>query len=140
MLNAMTETEVIRKRTLRAFFAAPPPPMESSSLLSPPDRLQLVDSFRRQSLDYAAERGYAPDLDAVTARLQAEQWVPITTLPAPLLERLLQARLQADLPNDTAPAEDDLDPPKPGPKPYALKITLRPWVVQALNRVGLLKT
>ena len=144
MLNAMTETEAIRKRTLRAFFAAPPLVSDPAPLLSPQDRQALVDAFRSQSADYAAARGYAPDLAATTARLQTEVWTPLATLPGPLIERLLQARLQADLPpeaatGESATGEDDLDQPFAGPKPYALKITLRPWVVRAMNRVGLLK-
>jgi hypothetical protein len=140
MLNAMTESEALRKRTLRSFFAAPLPVTDSAALLSPAERLALVEAFRAQSADFAAARGYAPDLAAVAAQLQAEDWAPATTLPAPLVERLLLARLQADLPNDAAPAEDELGAPMTGPGPYALKITLRPWVVKALNRVGLLKT
>lgn len=137
MLNAMTESEAIRKRALRSFFAAPLPAGDAASLLSPQARLALVESFRNQSQAFAAARGYGPDLDDIATRLHAEAWEALDTLPVSVIGQLLQARLQADLPDGTD--TDDDSPDRPRTSPHALKITLRPWVVQALNRIGLLK-
>jgi len=97
LVNVMLDSEPQRRLVLRGFFAANPPAGSAAMLLSPADRLALLAHFAAASAEFAAARGYAPDLERIRAELDAEDWPPPDALSAELLERLLAARLQAEV-------------------------------------------
>ncbi|MDP2738403.1 MAG: glycosyltransferase family 2 protein [Pseudorhodobacter sp.] len=97
LVDVMLASEPQRMAVLRGFFAANPPAGDQPMLLSPTDRLALVTHFAAASAEFAARRGYAPDLDRIRAELAGEDWHPATALPLDVLERLHQARLQAEV-------------------------------------------
>jgi hypothetical protein len=143
-VNALIAAEHLRQRTLRAFFAAQPPGTDRASFLPPEGRLALVDAFAAKSADWAAARGYAPDLDALRDRLRHEGWAPPDALPAAVMDRLRMARLQAefDPKEHKAPAPPDLEPDPwlSGRNGWAedgvvLRLRLRPWAQRALLRL-----
>lgn len=144
-LNALIAAEGLRQRTLRGFFAAAPPGPDRGSFLPPAGRLALVQAFAERSAAWAAERGYAPDLGTLAARLEAADWQPPGPLPPEVLDRLRQARLQAEY--DAAPAAAPQPEPAPAlpghPRPrkdgLTLHLRLRPWARHALQRAGLLR-
>ena len=143
-VNAMISAEPLRHRTLRAFFAAAPPGQDRASFLSPSTRLALVDAFEARSAAWAAARGYAPDLDALRARLRDQDWAPPIALASCVLDRVRMARLQAEHdPADPAPpAAEAADAKSLSPAPggwatdgVVLRLRLRPWAHRALLRL-----
>lgn len=143
MLNALIASEPLRLRTLRAFFAAALPEGSRASVLPPQARLALVDRFADRSAAWAAARGYAPDLAALRARLAQEDWQAPLDIPAPVLDRLRMARLQAEhdhpVPATMPQTEPDPAPDLPG-RSFAqdgvvLRVRLRPWAQRLLARL-----
>lgn len=143
-VNALISAEGLRQRTLRGFFAVSPPGSDRHSLHAPAERLALVRRFAERSADWAARRGYAPDLAALERRLAGETWQPPAPLPTDVLDRLRHARLQAEY--DSAPAAS----PRPEPAPalpgrtvardgLVLRVRLRPWARSALRGLGVLR-
>ena len=145
-VNALIAAEGLRQRSLRSFFAAGAPGSDRQSFLPPGDRLALVQQFTDRSADWAAARGYATDLAAVADRLASTPWHPPGPLPADVLDRLRQARLQAEYDATSAQpprAEPEPAPALPGHRPrpdgLVLRLRLRPWARHALQRVGLIR-
>jgi hypothetical protein len=144
-LNALIAAEPLRARTLRAFFAVPAEPGSRASFLPPQARRALLTRFAERSADWAAARGYRPDLAAREARLAAEDWSEPSAMPAAVLDRLRIARLQAE--HDPPPARR-MTEAEPEPAPdlpgrawgddgVILRVRLRPWARRALARLGL---
>lgn len=139
LVNAMIASEGLRQRSLRAFFAARPPGGDRTSFLPPQDRQALVAAFAEASAPWAAARGYAPDLAALHARLDAEDWHPPAALGSDILDCLRQARLQAEYEppaNATAPASEpapDLPGHSHADDGVVLRVRLRPWARKLLS-------
>lgn len=86
-----------REQVIEGFFAnldTLPKSGRDASLMPPATRLDLIDRFERQSRDWATERGYEADLEAMRQELEAEDWAPVTQISAARLERLAHAMLQ----------------------------------------------
>jgi glycosyltransferase involved in cell wall biosynthesis len=139
LVDVMLPREEDRVRVLRAFFAALPPGGGGMSLLPPAARLGLVDSFAAASADWAAARGYAPDLDALRRAVAAERWSPQDSLPAPVVEALMMARLQVEaslMPEpqvtERFPLPRVMDRPRI-PGEIVLRLRPRPWLRRAIG-------
>jgi len=127
LVDVMLASEPQRVAVLRGFFAANPPASDPAMLLSPLDRLALVEHFAAASAEFAARRGYAPDLERIRSELAAEVWHPPTVLSLEVLERLHQARLGAETAVTGA-----------GGRGFALlrRIRPRPWLSNCLAWVA----
>jgi len=126
----------LRNAILHAWFSLyPNPAPNDTSLLSPETRLQLLDRWQEKSADFAAARGYAPDLSIARTALARENWTPATTLPADKMADLLGLAAQAAGPlfSTTAPHRA---PARPAINPagMALTIRLRPWLANLLRK------
>lgn len=148
--DAMIPTEPLRIDVLQALFRTAPAGTPDRSLLPPADRLGLIDRFIARSQDWAAERGYAPEVAAWQAELAGESWHPPDPPDAAALESLITARLLAERPPlrspaptkaDQAPSADPADPADPARSAPGLTIRVRPrpWVVKLLGQVGKLR-
>ncbi|MGQ0567159.1 MAG: glycosyltransferase [Gemmobacter sp.] len=139
LVNVLMAHEDDRVRVLRAFFAALPALSGRASLLSPAERVALVDRFAAQSGAWAAARGYAPDLAALRLRLATEDWQAPDHLPARIVEALLAARLQAEAAMRAAPQQADRFAVTAGsdrlrvPGEVVLRLRPRPWVRRAVR-------
>ncbi|MDP4031539.1 MAG: glycosyltransferase family 2 protein [Pseudorhodobacter sp.] len=131
LANVMLASEHQRVAVLRGFFAAKPPVGSSAMLLSPAYRLALLAHFAATSARFAAARGYAPDLDRIRAELAAEDWLPPAALSADLLERLQQARLQAETAGAVMGQGDFRGAPG-----LLRRIRPRPWLGKSLDWVA----
>ncbi len=133
LLNTLVADPALRHRMLQAWFTLHPRPGSDSSLLSPQQRLQLLDTWQEISAPYAAARGYAPDLNHRRAALGQEQWAAPDTLPMAKLNDLMDIALHA-----TDSLFSDATP-RPAPRKRAspdtlLTIRLRPWAANLLHR------
>lgn len=139
LLNAMIPDADLRARSLRGFFAMDLPADTGGSALPPAARLALIDRFALLSADWAAARGYAPDLAALRAELAAESWHPPEALSQALLDRLQAARLQAEPTAEPEPARPALRLAARGPQGPELRLRLRPWALALLQRATALR-
>jgi hypothetical protein len=134
LANALIGSEAQRRRVLRGFFASegetggPDAP-----LLSPQDRLALVDGFAERSAVFAQARGYAPDLADLRAALATETWRPPAGPDGAMLERLQQARLQAEF--EPHPPQPSVRPALAGTPEMTIRIRPRPWLTRAIGRL-----
>lgn len=140
LVNAMVASDSQRADVLRAFFAGQADTGRGASFLPPEDRLHLLERFQAQSADWAAARGYRPDLAALRAELAAEDWAPVPPVPVSLLEQVQQARLQAeqivaDVPSAAPALARKADAPPPD-RALTIRITPRPWMRRLLERFG----
>lgn len=123
-----------RAAVLRAWFALRPASCgPDQSLLAPAERLGLIDRWETASADFAAERGYRPDLADMRAALAQTDWAPPEAIPADMLHDLFDAATIADAP---APAPGPAPRPAPLRDGVVLRVRLRPWAATLLDRLG----
>ncbi len=134
MLNSLIPDPALRDRLLRGWFALHSEPGPDTSLLPPADRAALLDLWQAQSRDFAARRGYAPNLDTARAGLAAEKWQPPRTLPAEALLDLVDLAQQAADPL-FAPAAPARNSSHKSPGEMALTIRLRPWAAGLVRKL-----
>jgi glycosyltransferase involved in cell wall biosynthesis len=137
LLNSMLTSEEHRMLVLRGFFASHPPSGDKASVLSPAQRLELVDRFAERSAPWAATRGYAPDLDGIRSALAHELWHAPDALSGDTLERLLQARLQVERPAQEAgsPPANRFELSDRGNGGLTIRIRPRPWLSRLMGWV-----
>lgn len=132
VLNAMIAQPARREALLRGWFALHPPGRGDVSLLSPAERLEMLDLWTALSAGFAARRGYAPDPGPARAALSAEDWQPPGPLPASLLEDLVD--IAAQLPETASPPA-----PRPAargaPRDTVLRVRLRPWAARLWRKL-----
>lgn len=133
VINTMIGPGDLRQRTLRSFFADAPSGGDDDPLLSPADRLTLVDRFIRASAEFAAARGYAPSFKAMRAEIYTSDRVSPSGLTSTVLERLLQARLFSEL--DADAHGNPTDAPR-DTGTVILRLRPRPWLRRALGWIG----
>jgi hypothetical protein len=134
----MIEDGALRDAALRAFFAAQAAdPIDlgpDGPILAPDIRHAALARFAAQSATWAAARGYAPDPAALAATTPSDP-PPAPDLPAPLVARLVEARLRAEPVAGGPPAPRAL-PELRGGDPALLTIRLkpRPWLARLIAR------
>lgn len=131
IVNTLIDDEVQRQRVLRDLFIALPPEPDSHTILSPPERLALIDSFQQASGAFAAARGYAPDFGKMRKSVP-KRWKPPAGMDTHTLNALRQSRLRAERPPQPAPSQRK---PRGNAEPtlVTLRIKPRPWVMRVLN-------
>lgn len=97
IINGLCTSAEQRHGILAGFFGrnpqgtAPKKHPHSTSAISPQDRLDQIEIWIEKSAEFAATRGYSPDVDAWRDRLQHEQWQPIENVSAAHISALLGA-------------------------------------------------
>jgi glycosyltransferase involved in cell wall biosynthesis len=135
-VNALVLDPQRREALVRAWFGMHPARGADHSLLPPADRLRILDLWDAMSADFAATRGYAPDLTAARATLAAEGWVPPGPLSAHLLSDLVDAAAQfAPLESTPAPVTGRRGGRPPTTGDTVLTVRLRPWAARLWHRV-----
>lgn len=135
LLNTLVPDAGLRSAILRAWFSLyPSPAADDNSLLSPAARLQLLDGWQKKSADFAAARGYTPDLDAARTALSAEDWSPATAVPTDKLTDLLGIAAQAAGPLFSPPNRNTPKRRPADPGGMSLTIRLRPWLANLLRK------
>ncbi|MFT7594847.1 MAG: hypothetical protein ACI8R4_002171 [Paracoccaceae bacterium] len=136
LLNTLIPDADLRADLLQAWFSLHPTPApDDSSLLSPTARLTLLDRWQETSADFAATRGYAPDLTAARTALKTENWSPPAAIPVAKLNDLIGLAAQAAGPlfsttTPTRPAQHRATPSGG----MSLTIRLRPWLANLLRK------
>ncbi len=139
LLNTLVGDAGMRAEMLTAWFLLHPSAGPDSSLLSPGERLKLLDLWQGQSGEFARERGYDPDLAAARAALEGEDWKPPQTLPAAHLQDLIRIANQATATLTSKTAHSAPSPRQHGAGPssggMSLTIRLRPWAADVVHRI-----
>lgn len=139
LANRLIDDPVLRRRTLHSLFRHAPDEPADQPLLPPAARRALLDRFAVQSADWAAERGYAPDIAGWHAALDAEDWVPAPAPSAALLRRLGEARAMAEAAEAArtpAPAisiETARTEARPTGGALVIRVRPRPWLVRLVT-------
>ena len=137
LASGMLSSAAARVRVLQGFFASPSALGQDGPLMDPAGRVGLVQSFAAASSEFAAARGYAPDISRWLAQLRAEAWTAPTHVDAAVLGDLLQARLWAERPPDPeAPVAQDHGALLRR-REWVLRIRPRPWLARLLDRLPL---
>ncbi len=89
LLNSLVPDADLRSDILSGWFSLNPASGPGASLISPIDRAALLDKWQTYSRDFAADRGYQPDLNAARASLKTEVWQASQTVPAAYLSTLV---------------------------------------------------
>ena len=142
ILNTMTGDGPLRIAALRGFFAGGPPEPTARQadmpMLHPDTRAALLARFAATSGDFAAARGYHPDVAALTAAIHGENWSPLHSLPIALVTRLHQARLQAEpravAKSPTEPALPQVVPMRHLGDGITIRLRPRPWLRKLIFR------
>lgn len=141
MINATLTSHTRRKEALRGFFATVPQgggAGRDPSLLSPKQRVELLDMFEETSGRWARMRGYCPtvSVDVMRAELAQAAWAPLADVPLPLLERALAASLRSEGESGGEPLS--IAPARIAPREDAVltvRIRPRPWVRRVIRRL-----
>lgn len=126
-----------RRDILRSYFSTYGHPQSSQSLMSPELRLAFLDLWQERSQEFAAARGYAPDLAKLRQDIQAEDWAPLGHIDMEQIQTLLTCAAQS-IPDAAQPHK----PAPPRPKRVtsdasAPSITIRakPWMAKLIRTV-----
>lgn len=134
VLNITVSDRSKRQRIMDSFFAGPLAQADPQSLLSPAERLHLLDQFAARSEAFAAKRGYAPDLDALRQSVAQEDWAPLEAIPVAALQALTDVSTQvageAALPQTQRPQVSIVEDQRAR---YEIRFRPRPWVVKLLD-------
>lgn len=135
-INTLVSSQMRRQRLMQAYFADHSRTAQAKmALLDPASQHDLVERFDRSSAAFCKTRGYAPDLDAMHAQIDATDWEPPQAIPLEHLLALLDVGAQIAGENPPAPATADSTTPQEGKPRYSITIRPRPWVVNLLNRL-----
>lgn len=129
LVNVMIAERSARDAMLRDFFSTQHQAGDREHLLPPERRAELLDAFAQSSGGFAAERGYAPDIEGLKSALP-DAWTPLS-VGARVLEALEQARLRAELPR----AQGGRAAPSARPGGLNIRIRPRPWLRRLLARL-----
>jgi len=137
LLSTLVQDLETRQKILHSWFSLNPAPKNDASLISPKQRLELVDKWEEQSREFAAERGYSPDLDAMRFALSSEVWSPPPAIDMDRLHDLIDSAtftagsLFAPAPVSHAQMTANPVARREG---TVLTIRLRPWAANLLRR------
>lgn len=133
LLNITVSDRGKRQRLMDTFFASPNVKSDPLSLLSPEVRLTLIDQFEATSAQFASERGFSPDYNALRNDVGAEDWHPLEYIPVSQLEVLLDVAAQiageTSLPQTMRPQV----PASEGRGRYEIVLRPRPWAIKLLD-------
>lgn len=121
LINASLGDKQRRMNALREYFRLLEPEPTGPSLLSAEQRCDAIKLFRQKSGDWAAERGYAPDYDAMIAEIEGSPAAPPRDLPQRHLELALRCIQRAEINHPTKR-------PWPTSAPPSVTFMLRPWI------------
>lgn len=124
-----------RRDILRNYFSIYDHPQSSQSLMSPQLRLDFLDLWQERSQEFAAARGFTPDLDSFRRAIQAEDWEHLRHIDMERIQTLLTSVAQT-IP-DTAPAKKMRLSRSPQPHSATPSITIRPrpWLAKLITAV-----
>lgn len=126
LINTSLTDKQRRISALREYFQLIEPEATGQSLLTHRQRREAIELFRLKSGDWAAERGYMPDYDAMIAEIEGEQASPPRDLPQPQLELALRCIQRAEINHPTKR-------PRPKSAPPSVTFMLQPWVWRAIQ-------
>lgn len=137
LLNTMVPDATLRADLLQAWFSLHPlPSRDDASLLPPAARLHLLDSWQESSADFAAARGYTPDLTSARSDLEAEAWTAPAAIPAAHLTDLADLAAQAAGPLFSTAVPAPARPRRAANSgDMSLTIRLRPWLANLLRKI-----
>lgn len=135
-VNTLVASQTRRQTLMQAYFAdSARPNAAHAPLLGPDEQLDLIARFEATSAAFCAARGFAPDLGAMRAQIQASTWHPPDAIPLDHLQALLD--IGAQIAGENAPVQMRTTPKperKRSPR-YSIVIRPRPWLVALLDRV-----
>ncbi len=149
LVNRMMRSSDRRRAVLRTLIATAPDSTRHS-LMSPAQRVQILNSFRETSGLFAALRGYAPDWDGQKMRIERAEWQPWSGLSAdmhaavidavaqcetPMMEKHAAAPLQPAIVAATAKANEKAPRPQEA-EGLTIRIRPKPWVRKLIARIA----
>ncbi len=139
LVNMLHPKSADRTRLMNAFFAhssSENAAAPDQSLLSPQTRIDLLARFETHSADFAAQRGFAPDLEQAKATLAGEDWQTADTIDIARVQAVLDVGAQIVAQTDSQQAKALSRPSQGGGRSeYTLKLQLRPWAIRLLKRL-----
>lgn len=135
MVNRLVDAPELRRAMLAQLFTRHEGAGPGASLLPPDLRLGLIERLNERSRAFAAQRGYAPDIDAWRAGLAAERWTPDGPLDAELLRDISEARQIAEsvISPRPMPTRRTVSAAVPARGALTLRVRPRPWVLNGLG-------
>ncbi len=118
LMNTMMLEPGKRRRLMDTYFAGLTDEGDRARLLSPEQRLDLLQLYKSASAEFARSRGSLTDLDAIEAEIRAtDGWSPVSALPVSRLQTLLDTTTQiaAEPPANPRKPRKTAPPPKPRP-------------------------
>ncbi len=135
-VNTLVASQSRRQKLMQAFFAdTSRPATQRHSLLSPDQQRELLERFESSSAAFSASRGYAPDLTAMRARIDATNWAPAEAIPLDHLQALLDVGAQIAGENPPVGVQKITKARRTRKHRYSIVIRPRPWVVRLLDKV-----
>ncbi len=133
LLNTLVPQTGARTRLLQALFSLRSvPATDDFSLLSPQQRLEILDRWQEKSAAFAATRGYKPDLASARTELANEPWSAASTVAVEHLNDLIGLAHQAT--GDATASAPLPGHNQQGVSDMSVTIRLRPWLANLLRR------
>ena len=135
-VNTLVASQARRQKLMQAYFADTSRQVGArQSLLSPAQQHDLLDRFEQNSAAFCAARGYAPDITALRAQTDAQDWTPPDAIPLDRLHALLDVGAQIAGDNPPPHMRTIAKPRRKTRNRYSFVIRPRPWVVRLLDKV-----
>ncbi|WP_415403182.1 glycosyltransferase family 2 protein [Tateyamaria sp. SN3-11] len=138
LINTTVASQTRRQKLMQAYFSDQSRTRtKGDSLLSPPQRIDLLDRFAVSSAAFCSTRGYAPDIERTKQQLETANWSAPDSIPLDALYALLDAGAQ--IAGDNPPPRTDTSLQDAGKKRrkhrYGFVIRPKPWVANLLDKV-----
>lgn len=140
LMNMLVPNAEQRRNILRSYFSTYDAPRSKLSLLPPTHRLALLDMWQEKSQDFAAARGYAPNLDQLRQEIQDEDWSPLNHIDIERIQALITSAAQS-IPDAgptyghraRRPISTSFQTPQVAPRRMSITIRPKPWLVKMIR-------